>query len=251
MAFNDVQNLWDEFLVNWPLEKVRSMTLEEYSKSGDQNNFTYWIERKTKPIANILGGSSFKFGIYHRSATDDIENNKGKIYQDDYAWLEKYGDSKESVFNEVKKRIIQTIEYVQSGNLAAIDEIDFSPVVKWKIAFLYQNQERPNIISVFSRAMLDFLTGNYNLKYSEIYNKLIQQMGTQSLLEYSFDLVEKYVEAHPKQSHLTPSEVDEILSVKYPEKYKSLIYAELSGDFPLGNSRQPTYKSLRPFDLVS
>ena len=31
----------------------------------------------------------------------------------------------------------------------------------------------------------------------------------------------------------------------------TLIYAELSGDFPLGDSRQPTYKSLRPFDLVS
>ncbi len=30
-----------------------------------------------------------------------------------------------------------------------------------------------------------------------------------------------------------------------------LIYAELSGDFPLGDSRQPIYKSLRPFDLVS
>ncbi|MCG9242900.1 hypothetical protein MHJ22_09130, partial [Acinetobacter baumannii] len=25
-----------------------------------------------------------------------------------------------------------------------------------------------------------------------------------------------------------------------------VIYAELSGDFPLGDSRQPTYKSLRP-----
>ncbi|MDH0969821.1 hypothetical protein N5C10_11350 [Acinetobacter johnsonii] len=32
---------------------------------------------------------------------------------------------------------------------------------------------------------------------------------------------------------------------------KKMIYAELSGDFPLGDSRQPTYKSLRPFDLVS
>ncbi|MGQ1125273.1 Ig-like domain-containing protein [Acinetobacter baumannii] len=32
---------------------------------------------------------------------------------------------------------------------------------------------------------------------------------------------------------------------------KGLIYAELSGDFPLGDSRQPIYKSLRPFDLVS
>ncbi|MFX5550546.1 hypothetical protein ABTD75_18070, partial [Acinetobacter baumannii] len=26
----------------------------------------------------------------------------------------------------------------------------------------------------------------------------------------------------------------------------AVIYAELSGDFPLGDSRQPTYKSLRP-----
>ena len=30
-----------------------------------------------------------------------------------------------------------------------------------------------------------------------------------------------------------------------------VIYAELSGDFPLGDSRQPIYKSLQPFDLVS
>ncbi|WP_228200945.1 hypothetical protein [Acinetobacter baumannii] len=34
-------------------------------------------------------------------------------------------------------------------------------------------------------------------------------------------------------------------------KLPYLIYAELSGDFPLGDSRQPIYKSLRPFDLVS
>ncbi|SSP19364.1 Uncharacterised protein [Acinetobacter baumannii] len=33
--------------------------------------------------------------------------------------------------------------------------------------------------------------------------------------------------------------------------FVDVIYAELSGDFPLGDSRQPTYKSLRPFDLVS
>ena len=46
----------------------------------------------------------------------------------------------------------------------------------------------------------------------------------------------------------------ESLSLEYTdiaEKFIELIYAELSGDFPLGDSRQPTYKSLRPFDLVS
>ena len=50
-----------------------------------------------------------------------------------------------------------------------------------------------------------------------------------------------------------PSEVDLMLKVLNYEMgtVPTLIYAELSGDFPLGDSRQPTYKSLRPFDLVS
>ena len=40
-------------------------------------------------------------------------------------------------------------------------------------------------------------------------------------------------------------------SNSFPIIPNNMIYAELSGDFPLGDSRQPTYKSLRPFDLVS
>ena len=43
----------------------------------------------------------------------------------------------------------------------------------------------------------------------------------------------------------------EILGHLNTDNSDYLIYAELSGDFPLGDSRQPTYKSLRPFDLVS
>ena len=47
--------------------------------------------------------------------------------------------------------------------------------------------------------------------------------------------------------------LETFLQENHPEIFKdlALIYAELSGDFPLGDSRQPTYKSLRPFDLVS
>lgn len=44
---------------------------------------------------------------------------------------------------------------------------------------------------------------------------------------------------------------DELILIHLNTVNDSLIYAELSGDFPLGDSRQPTYKSLRPFDLVS
>ncbi|WP_407502918.1 hypothetical protein [Acinetobacter baumannii] len=44
---------------------------------------------------------------------------------------------------------------------------------------------------------------------------------------------------------------DYFASYTYFSKITKVIYAELSGDFPLGDSRQPIYKSLRPFDLVS
>ncbi len=37
----------------------------------------------------------------------------------------------------------------------------------------------------------------------------------------------------------------------FPTTIEIVMCAELAGDFHLGDSRQPTYKSLRPFDLVS
>ena len=215
------QLLWSQFLEAWPLKRLRNMTIEEYSQAGDKENFTYCLERETKPIANILGGSAFKFGIFHRSATEEKLDGKGKIYQDGYAWLEKYGATKEQAFAEIKRRIIETVEYAQTGNLEAIDALDFSPVVKWKIAFLYQNQTQPKIISIFSKTMLDFLTEDKKLNYAQSYQHLIRQQGDRSLLQYSNDLVQEYIDAHPKQGHLTPVEADEILNAKYPDQYIS------------------------------
>jgi len=160
-----IQTLWNEFLNQWSVEKVQKMTLPEYSQVGNIDTFGYWLEHKTKLIANILGGSAFKFGIYHRNASDEKENGKGKIYETDYAWLEKYGQTKEKAFDEVKKRILETIKASQLGEMEAIDQIDFSPVLKWKIAYLYQDQKNPNIVPIFSKTWLDFLSGNNNFTY--------------------------------------------------------------------------------------
>ena len=52
-----------------------------------------------------------------------------------------------------------------------------------------------------------------------------------------------------KQLHNTSTALP--MYLYYVWEVQDMIYAELSGDFPLGDSRQPTYKSLRPFDLVS
>ena len=61
-----LQETWDAFLREWPIERLRKMTLREYSAAGDGNTFTAWIESRLDQIGSIWGGSSFKFGIYSR-----------------------------------------------------------------------------------------------------------------------------------------------------------------------------------------
>ncbi|WP_151810125.1 McrB family protein [Acinetobacter sp. TUM15366] len=201
MSEQQIQTLWNEFLNQWSVEKVQKMTLPEYSQVGNIDTFGYWLEHKTKLIANILGGSAFKFGIYHRNASDEKENGKGKIYETDYAWLEKYGQTKEKAFDEVKKRILETIKASQLGEMEAIDQIDFSPVLKWKIAYLYKDQKNPNIVPIFSKTWLDFLSGNNNFTYSQAYKYLLGKKDKNiPIQEYGNKLAEQYLNANPKKS---------------------------------------------------
>ncbi|MDA3322307.1 hypothetical protein MJ017_18805 [Acinetobacter baumannii] len=78
--------------------------------------------------------------------------------------------------------------------------------------------------------------------------------------------VKKYASFEYEQVRYLQNAVTNIMNIKQNQIVKvftiitavflsltlvGMIYAELSGDFPLGDSRQPIYKSLRPFDLVS
>lgn len=38
-----LQVTWDAFLQEWPIERLRRMTLREYSAAGDGNSFTAWM----------------------------------------------------------------------------------------------------------------------------------------------------------------------------------------------------------------
>ena len=58
--------LWDKFLQRWPLESLAGMTLEQYSRTGDQDCFVYWLELLTESLGSIWGGSAFKLGVDSR-----------------------------------------------------------------------------------------------------------------------------------------------------------------------------------------
>lgn len=195
-----------EFQKKWSLEKVQDMTLEEYTGIGgsDRDDFTYWLESKLDKWGSIWGGSSFKFGIY-KSTKNENKEEKNHIYKNGYAWLKKYGNSKEEAFATIKNNIIQIIEASKNNRLEQIDEIDFGHSVKWKIAFHYQKPNDVKIVCIFKKEVLQSIAknelGNENLEISKIYKRLlgdkIYTLETMSQ-EKSMPLWAKYDESNKK-----------------------------------------------------
>lgn len=177
----NIKNKFLEFQKIWTLEKVKSMSLEEYTNTKkdnpDRNDFTFWIENKLDDIGSIWGGSSFKFGIYKRNFNDDKENLKGKTYNDNYAWLSKYGNNQDEAFENVKKIIVKIIQASKNNDLETIENIDFGDATKWKIAFHYQDVNNIKIVNIFSKNVLDLISLNEfkeKLKIYQIYEKLLE-----------------------------------------------------------------------------
>lgn len=201
--------LYDEFRNTWPLSRVRSMQLPEYSKAkknnqGEPDTFTYWIEAKLQDFGSIWGGSSFKFGIYSRSNEEDKDESGGRSYTKDYAWYGKYGSNANDAFTTVRSHIVDVIEAIQRDDLAAIDAIDLGAAYKWKIAFHYQQDiNHPSIINIFAPEALVYLCKiKGRIKISECHRKLLADIGDESVYDFSERLWARY------QASLVPEIID-------------------------------------------
>lgn len=148
--------IWDEFLAKWPLSKLKSMTLAEYISLGGKESFCYWLETKMVCLGSISGGSAYKFGIFEFNKTNpkEVAEDKGALGDDKYRWYAKYGQTAEEAFQNVRQKVADIAEASSRGDLNQIEFIDFSPAVKWKIAFLYQSRENLSVIDIYKKEML-------------------------------------------------------------------------------------------------
>lgn len=148
-----------DFQQYWNLEKVKKMTLEEYTStiaiSENRNDFTFWIENKLDKMGSIWGGSSFKFGIYRQNNNEYKESGNKRYYDNQYGWLQKYGDTANEAFEKIKRLIVEVIIASQKNDLEAIDKIDLGDAFKWKIAFHYQNIDDIKIIDIFKKEVVN------------------------------------------------------------------------------------------------
>lgn len=177
----DKIQLFEDFQKEWNLERISNMKIEEYTSiqkdNPNRDDFTYWLESKLDGLGSIWGGSAFKFGIYKRSDTSKKESQNGRTYNENYAWLTRYGKNETEAFYNVKDKIIQIIKASQNNRLEDIEKIDFGDAVKWKIAFHYQNINNIKIVNIFSKNVLNLIASGEikeKLKIYQIYEKLLK-----------------------------------------------------------------------------
>ena len=164
MSSNEnLHKLKEDFLAYWPIERLELMTLEEYTDTNRENSFCYWLEHITRDLGSIVGGSSYKFGIYKRTSQSEVKEESNRTTDGEYAWFKKYGEeSKEVAFETVKTIIIKIAKAAQNNTLPVIDDVDLGNAYKWKIAFLYGDY---NCLNMFKLDALRIIASNLKLEY--------------------------------------------------------------------------------------
>ena len=174
------QDQMAKFLKDWPLSRVRTMPLSDYTRvnrddDSFRGSFCYALEQET-PIG-IGGGNAMKFGIYEFRRPSRM----AKALQDDrYAWDTELGKTAEGAFTVLRARIVAVIEASQSGDYGKLDAIILPSVLKWKVAFLYQNPDKPGIVGCASESGLrkyfeDTVEGARSLPISKLHALAIEK----------------------------------------------------------------------------
>ena len=223
--------LYKDFQTEFPIAKIRNLTLKEYNNTERKNAFCYWIETRLRKLGSIQGSTSYKFGIYEYN--DDPRENNGYLYDENYAWLTKYGKTSDEAYKKVHSNIIDIIEAAQNGNLDEIEKIDISSMFKWKIAFLYSNL---SLINIFSKEALVYLANKYGLESAdkaprcELYQFLISKKGSEEhILKYSARIWNEWVKSKTNYKGDTQMTQEDTLLKKYANLLKNTKNLILTG----------------------
>ena len=195
--FAEQYELWDKFIHRWPISDLEKMTLDEYSKVGSTDTFTYWLDALLDKMGSIKGGgSAFKFGVYSRKATDAKKATALHRYSDDYGWNFKLGETAEEAFESVRNHVVKIATWAAEGKLdfEDTDEPPLWETITWKIAFHYQDRQQPKIVNIFKKAMLAVHLGeSEKLSMGALQKATLAKMPAgMGILEYGYKVWEDW-----------------------------------------------------------
>lgn len=124
---NKVEKLRQKFVIDFPRESLKDMTLEQYAIGhGDHDNFCYRLEFEQEGMGRISGlAGSQKFGVWCDKKSKEYKHTK------------KYGDSVEAAFSAVKNNIVELLDAGEKDDTYSIHNNPISQMVKYKLLAMY------------------------------------------------------------------------------------------------------------------
>lgn len=168
----------ETFIANYPLNKLKYLTLDEYIIGKGSNSFCGEVEAKTLGWARIQGSTAIKFGIYYSK-----KNRK-------YIYGKKFGRSQKDALNEVKSCLLKLLKDGKELNFEEIDKNQLSQMFKAKILSLYYPD---TFLNVCSKDLIEELAGSLNiddatkghsLYISELQHRLISSKAENELTKH-------------------------------------------------------------------
>ena len=187
------RELYQAFQHEFPLEALKDMPLDKYTNLNKEDSFCYWLESRTYDLGSFWGGSSYKFLIY-RYNKRPAEGDPRVTSDDKYAWYSNLGkDTAEGAYQIVRNEIVKVATLAYNGDFDTIDSLDrLGHSYKWKIAFLYSNE---NLIPIYNRGMLQVVANELGMKNVqrvktvEIQKFLMEQKGDKDLYDFYEELL--------------------------------------------------------------
>ena len=199
---NEKRQLYQDFLKAFPIESLKDMTLEQYTDLKKENSFCYWLEAKTSILGSIWGGASYKFGIYEYKKQPNA-NDKWVKCDEKYAWHKKFNkNTAQEAFAVVKETIIKIAHLAQEAKWEEIDSIsELGPAYKWKIAFMYSNEQ---FIPILKKELLVQVAQYFGIanpaaeSYPKLQQLLMRKKGDKDLYDFYDELLEILKQQKPR-----------------------------------------------------
>ena len=191
------EELREEFLNEWPLDKLLTMSIDEYviGKGATSNSFCYALEtgKYHSLFMGIGGGGSSKFGIYWNEDTKSYKNQANKIIPE---------SELEDRFNKLKSDLY---EIIQAGR-----KLDFNNPIfdmkKSKNEFIGRSVVVTKLLCIYSEGY-PFLSVNLNSQ-KKFWNKLLPQKNQGGPYLQNHEICQLVLQKYPE---LEPSLLGSIL----------------------------------------
>lgn len=181
------EQLREEFLKEWPLDRILTMSIDEYviGKGAKSNSFCYALEtgKYQSLFMGIGGGGSSKFGIYWNEDSKNYKNQANKIIPE---------SELEDRFNKLKSDLY---EIIQAGRM-----LDFNnPIFDMKKStneFIGRSAVVTKLLCIYSENH-SFLGVNMNSQ-NEFWNRLIPQSNQGGPYRQNHEICKLFSKTYPE-----------------------------------------------------